>query len=260
MPVKGFVQLRRGILEHLSILTGSETKLYIALLCLASPSTGKITTTATDLADITCYSPQTILVDLKRLNSLGYIAYKPAQNQYSPAVVSIKKWSQSVPIKTIGPTRDQPVTNHRSKVGARSSELQKGDPDSQIARKPDKKEIPHGFDSVWKLWRKKDGSETAQTRYRTQIKGAILQDEFLRAAKNYTNANSETDLDYYMKLVNFIGTINSGRPWRDWVVNNPNAKHYCKLDDGTVIWTRKEADKLLDDGKATCQGGHWRRL
>lgn len=147
MAHAGYVKLRRGILDHLGTLTGSETKLYIALLCLATPATGRITATAFVLADIVALSQQTVSLDLKRLAALNYIGYKPARNQHAPADISIKKWAQCASTESIAATRRQPVGNplatRRQPVGsaeAQASDQQEGASDSQKAREEEQLE------------------------------------------------------------------------------------------------------------------------
>ena len=90
--MKGYVPLRRGIFEHLPVFSFAETKVYVALLCLADFRTGKAIISISDLADAIGCSYKTAQLAVGRLAAMKYISVSKAQNQWRDTIFTIKKY------------------------------------------------------------------------------------------------------------------------------------------------------------------------
>lgn len=93
--MKGYVQLRRGILDHLSIFTMAETKVYIALLCLVDHKTGQANLSMDKLAEATGYSRRHVQDAVKRLEALKYIKVKRSNNRWQDSHFAVTKFDNS---------------------------------------------------------------------------------------------------------------------------------------------------------------------
>ena len=70
--MKGYVQLRRGLLEHLKNMSGAELKVYNALLILADFNTAKINISQNKLSEIIDLSNRMVGKSCRRLAIMGY--------------------------------------------------------------------------------------------------------------------------------------------------------------------------------------------
>ena len=90
---KGYVKLRRGLLEHLPIMSNLECKVYISLLLMADFNTGVCTFPIGGLESLCDASAKYIRLALGRLEAMGYIEYAPAVNQWRDNTVKIVKYA-----------------------------------------------------------------------------------------------------------------------------------------------------------------------
>lgn len=120
--------------------------------------------------------------------------------------------------------------------------------------------INREFEVLWSLYPRKREKRKSLNAYIARRNEGIDAGVLLVAVKNYAASCIEAKRE--PEFIKLGSSFFSGRDrcFEDWVDGNPEKEPYCTLDDGTKVWTRKEADKLLDDGKATGEGGHWRRL
>ena len=109
MATKGYVKLRRGLLEHMNIMNSSELKVYITLLLLANFKNGSVNITLANLADSCGLSYKIINLSVKRLVAMKYINYKPAVNQNRDSKFKILKYAC---VNTTEPTTE-PTTEAR---------------------------------------------------------------------------------------------------------------------------------------------------
>ena len=80
--MKGYVQLRRGLMEHLKYMSGGELKVYNALLILADFRTAKISISQHELGKIVDLSNRVVGTSCNRLKAFGYIKVKTSHNQW----------------------------------------------------------------------------------------------------------------------------------------------------------------------------------
>ena len=95
MSLRGYVQLRRGLLEHLPNMCGSDLKCYIAIVLIAGINTGRVDITTRDLAEAVGSGSNRVSESLRRLEEAKYIKVKKAKNQYSVTSIQITKWNKS---------------------------------------------------------------------------------------------------------------------------------------------------------------------
>ena len=98
--LKGYVPLRRGLLKHLAIMSGSELKVYNALLILGDFRTGRVNISLSDLADKIGLSYKIVQVAAKRLKAMRYIGITPAKNQWNDTKFVVLKWKMVKALST----------------------------------------------------------------------------------------------------------------------------------------------------------------
>lgn len=108
MVGKGYVQLRRGIIEHFKVMSSSEIKVYIGVLVLANYKTAKVNITLAELADIISLDKKITLNSLHRLEKFGYVKFTPAKNQWHSSMIEITNYNGRVK-KPIPPTTALPT-------------------------------------------------------------------------------------------------------------------------------------------------------
>ena len=91
MAAKGYVPLRRGLLEHLAVMTGVEVKIYTALLILADFRTGKVKISIENLGDVVGFSRRHVQTAIKRLEP-KYIRVKRSTNRWHDTEFTIVKY------------------------------------------------------------------------------------------------------------------------------------------------------------------------
>lgn len=125
----GYVPLRRGILEHLANMTGTEAKVYVVALCLADPFSrdGRVVESVSTIASLAGTSDDMTYRALKGLDEKGYVVYRPAANQFGRTQITVTKWQLATAKRTgadaVAPTEaraEHGRTTHGSTVGARS--------------------------------------------------------------------------------------------------------------------------------------------
>ncbi len=92
--MKGYIPLRRGLLDHLKIMSFSELKVYIGLLLLANYKNGYVKITVARLADTLGTDYKNTLNSIHRLDKLGYVKYTPAKNQWQDSQFKITKFNK----------------------------------------------------------------------------------------------------------------------------------------------------------------------
>ena len=90
---KGFVKLRRGIFDHLQIMSATELKVYIALLVLADYKNGSVNISISDLSESIGVSYKPVQVSVKRLVAMKYINFIPSRNQWQDSNFEICKYA-----------------------------------------------------------------------------------------------------------------------------------------------------------------------
>jgi hypothetical protein len=93
MSSAGFVKLRRGVTDHLSAMSGTEWKVFCALLLAADHNTGSTSISLTDLGRMVGCARSSIQVAVRSLVDGEYITYKPAKNQWDASVFAIPKYN-----------------------------------------------------------------------------------------------------------------------------------------------------------------------
>ena len=170
----GFVQLRRGILEHLHAMTGNELKVYIALLCLADHRTGKVCIGLSDLCEIVELPKSSVSAALRSLagphNSKGtkYITYTPASNQFGLTSVLVLKHqknpcSDGLLFGSLDGTCTSPVQHTPSDLRKQAPNNQKKVEEKTYTSATSKE--PKGFDEFWEAYPKKAGKGAARTAF-----------------------------------------------------------------------------------------------
>lgn len=106
--MKGYVKLRRGILDHFKVMSSSEIKVYIGVLILANFKTAVVNITLAELAEIISLDKKITMDSLHRLDKFGYVKYTPAKNQWHTTSVKILKYNakvnNTIPTPTATPT------------------------------------------------------------------------------------------------------------------------------------------------------------
>ncbi len=92
MAKEGYVPLRRGLLDHLPSMCGSDVKCYIALVLLAHPFKGSVNITLRDLGDALGTGANRSSECVRRLEKAGYLTVKRAPNQWGTTQITIAKW------------------------------------------------------------------------------------------------------------------------------------------------------------------------
>jgi hypothetical protein len=136
--VKGYVQLRRGLYDHIPLMADSEVVIYVALVMLGRINDGTVSMTLRDLASDLHKSPARISAALKRLaephgaDNVRYITYEPARNQHDMTRIRILKWrksavtvSDTAPVTATGQQADSKRTASGQHTG---SDLPKAGP------------------------------------------------------------------------------------------------------------------------------------
>ncbi len=93
--LKGFVKLRRGILDHIPGMSPQVLKLFIVLLLLAEPmgaSRGVVRASVNDLASAANMRRQTLLKAADQLAAMGWIEISKARNQHAVTAWRIVKY------------------------------------------------------------------------------------------------------------------------------------------------------------------------
>ena len=106
--MKGYVQLRRGLLEHLRNMSGAELKIYNALLILADFNTAKISISQSRLSEVVDLSNRMTGQCCRRLEAMDYIKIKTSHNQWSDNEFTILKYYKD------GATMEE--TQHRADI------------------------------------------------------------------------------------------------------------------------------------------------
>lgn len=91
--MKGYVKLRRGLLDHIKVMSFSELKVYIGLLLLANFKNGYVNITIGNLCDIIGTDYKNTLNSIHRLEKFGYVKYTPAKNQWKESQFEIVKYN-----------------------------------------------------------------------------------------------------------------------------------------------------------------------
>jgi uncharacterized phage protein (TIGR02220 family) len=102
--MKGYVKLRRGLLEHFKIMTASEIKVYTGTLLLANFKSAVVKITLAELADIINIDKKITMDALHRLDKFGYVKYTPAKNQWHTTSIEIINYNGSGKNTTATPT------------------------------------------------------------------------------------------------------------------------------------------------------------
>ena len=99
--MNGYVQLRRGIYDHLPDMLDSELKVYIAVLCRADIKTGLLKTSLREFGDEIGITSSRLSARLRRLagphgkEKTAYLDYLPSANQHHLTEIRVIKWKQS---------------------------------------------------------------------------------------------------------------------------------------------------------------------
>lgn len=91
--MRGYVKLRRGLFDHLKIISFSELKVYIGLLLLADFKDGKISISLLDLASSIGLSYKMVQLAIHRLKALGYVKFTLAKNQWKDTNFEIQRYN-----------------------------------------------------------------------------------------------------------------------------------------------------------------------
>jgi len=91
--MKGYVKLRRGLLDHIKVMSFSELKVYVGLLLLANFKNGYVNITIGNLCDIIGTDYKNTLNSIHRLEKFGYVKYTPAKNQWKESSFEITKYN-----------------------------------------------------------------------------------------------------------------------------------------------------------------------
>lgn len=256
MASSGFVQLRRGIREHLRVMTPHELMVYVGLLVEANPASGRVSTTVSDLVDLTDMSAKVIQSALRRLQAMKYITYKPTNNRWQPSEIRICKWKNTAVVDTAvrPPVRGSVRGSVHPPV--QPSSILDLDKDLDTLKK---KDIAHddAFKEVLSRWpQKKTDESLAASRYRKFIVGKQCQDKFTLAVGHYL---ASEQMPYVMKLDKFIGVPQGDQPWMKYVLGDPNnQKTPTMLTLDGKCTPESEVRKLAEEGKAKHIGsGEW---
>lgn len=145
----GYAPVRRGLLEHLADMPGSDVKCYLALLLMANPYTGIVRITVRDLADTLGTSANRVSESLRRLSGphgptrVRYIDYTPASNQHAITSVVVRKWQRPSAVTKTDTATDtaigQQSDSNRTASGQHTHcDLRKGGSESQKSQKSQK--------------------------------------------------------------------------------------------------------------------------
>ena len=90
--MKGYVQLRRGLLEHLKIMSPQEITVYIGILLMANFKTASVNATVAELSDVVDICYKATLKAIRRLEKLGYVKYTQAHNQWEVSKIHVLRY------------------------------------------------------------------------------------------------------------------------------------------------------------------------
>lgn len=90
---KGYVPLRRGLVEHLPKMPSTALKAYVALLCLADHKTGTVEISTRQLAETLGVSLGAAHRAIKALESdPAYITYSPSTSSHAESTIKILRF------------------------------------------------------------------------------------------------------------------------------------------------------------------------
>ena len=102
--MKGYVKLRRGLLDHFKVMSAREIKVYVGVLLLANFKNAMVKITLAELADIINIDKKITMDALHRLDKFAYVKYTPAKNQWQTTSIEILKYNGIVKDTTATPT------------------------------------------------------------------------------------------------------------------------------------------------------------
>jgi hypothetical protein len=100
MARRGYVQLRRGILDHLPNMSGAACKVYVTLLCIADFQTGEARLTVRELATVAGMSAAHVAQALRELEQPlpgrdeGYVVWHRGTNRFTDSVVQVTRYAK----------------------------------------------------------------------------------------------------------------------------------------------------------------------
>lgn len=157
--MNGYVQLRRGIIDHFKVMSSSEIKVYVGVLILANYKTAKVNITLAELADIISLDKKITLNSLHRLDKFGYVKYTPAKNQWQSNIIEIINYNGGVkkpiptPIATPIPT-PTPIPIAKDVTTSNINDLQNPKNNKEVIK--NNKEVIDDFFSYFLLKTKRE--------------------------------------------------------------------------------------------------------
>ncbi|HEY3374620.1 MAG TPA: hypothetical protein VGK02_06120 [Candidatus Aquicultor sp.] len=137
---QSYVKLRRGIREHLKIMSATELKVYIDLLTGADFKTGEVRTTIAAICQTCDLSNKVVNSALLRLAAMKYITYKPAKNQWHDSHIKIIKYA---PVNNTAPTTEAPTAPSTVVSSEPGTEAQGPKQGKQTAKKSEEDKRNH---------------------------------------------------------------------------------------------------------------------
>jgi hypothetical protein len=146
MARRGYVPLRRGILEHLPNMSPNAVKTYVALLCLADWETGTLTVNVRDLADLVGISASTVSIALRELETPfegrkeGYVVWNRSRSRWEDSTIRVTRWSRPESGDKSGDKRGKSRSTVRDTVSSPEPYVEQYTTSEQGERVPKKSE------------------------------------------------------------------------------------------------------------------------
>jgi hypothetical protein len=151
--MKGYVKLRRGLLEHIKVMSFSELKVYIGLLLLANFKNGYVNITISNLCDTIGTDYKNTLNSIHRLEKFGYVKYTPAKNQWKESSFEITKYNaygnntEAIP-QAIPEAIPQAIPQANDTNSNNTNELQLLKKSKEVKRSQKNIDIPKGISNT----------------------------------------------------------------------------------------------------------------
>lgn len=233
--MKGYVKLRRGLLEHFKVMTSSEIKIYIGLLLLANFKNAMVKITLAELTEETNVDRKILINSLRRLHSFGYVKYTPAKNQWHSNIIEIMNYNGSVKntrLTTLPSILPTPLPMPLPSIPANditpnnNNDLQNPNNYKEVLRSI-KKRKEEEFLSLWSKYPNKVGKKAALKHYEASVKTEEDIALINKALESYLKSERVAKGFIQNASTWFLN-------WKDWTEYKEELCQKCK---GSGIWT-----------------------
>jgi len=206
---QSYVKLRRGIRDHLKIMTSSELKVYIDLLTSADFKTGEVQTNVSTICATCDLSSKIVNSALNRLAAMKYITYRPAKNQWQDAKIKILKYSpvelKNASVKSSEPTTEA-GTEPTTEAGTKAQIQKQG----KQAPKKSKEYIRSQKNKDYILYG--DFVKLTENEYQKLIDklGQSITEQYIERLNLYIGSKGDKYKSHYYTILNWVNKDNKG--------------------------------------------------